>query len=233
MKFLIFFLGSAVGSFFNLFFSRREKNEDFIWKSSYCQNCKRKLKMLDMIPIISFLIYRGHSKYCKCKIPIDILIFEAIYGLIFISFYLIYGLNLNFLLRALEFSLLFLVGYCDFKTGFIYLLDLIFLLSLQIIYKIINGEQILVSCKYAIILGLIFAFIVILTGAMGLGDLEFAFVGGFFAYSYLDILEIFTISFVGAAIVGLFLIFISKKTIKDTIAFGPYIAMAIFLQIFS
>ncbi|MEQ2629067.1 prepilin peptidase [Peptoniphilus lacrimalis] len=231
MYFLIFILGTCFGSFFNLFFTRREIKEDFIFKASYCLNCNKKLKFWNMIPIYSYIKLKGRCAYCKTKLPLDLLIFEITYGLIFLVSFFFYGLSVNFIIRALELSILFLVSYCDFKTTYIYCMDIIFLIILQILYIILNQGELLQSLKFALIISFIFLIIIILTRQMGLGDMQLAFVSGLFANTYMDLLKIFTLSFVSGAIFAIFLIIFYKKGLKAQMPFGPFIAIAILFQL--
>lgn len=142
-----------------------------------------------------------------------------------------YGLSVNFIIRALELSILFLVSYCDFKTTYIYSMDIIFLIILQILFMILNHGELLQSLKFALIISFIFLIIIILTRQMGLGDMQLAFVSGLFANSYMDLLKIFTLSFVSGAIFAIFLIIFYKKGLKTQMPFGPFIAIAILFQL--
>ena len=194
-------------------------------------NCNKKLKFWNMIPIYSYIKLKGRCAYCKTKLPLDLLTFEITYGLIFLVSFFFYGLSVNFIIRALEVSILFLVSYCDFKTTYIYSMDIIFLIILQILFIILNHGEVLQSLKFALIISFIFLIIIILTRQMGLGDMQLAFVSGLFANSYMDLLKIFTLSFVSGAIFAIFLIIFYKKGLKTQMPFGPFIAIAILFQL--
>ena len=43
----------------------------------YCPVCKSKLRLTDQIPIFAYLFNHGKCRYCKCKIEIWEIIFEA------------------------------------------------------------------------------------------------------------------------------------------------------------
>lgn len=229
--FLIFILGASFGSFFSLFYRRRERGEDFILKKSYCETCFQKLNFLDLVPIFSYIKNRGTCKYCGSKIPIDLLYFEIIYGLIFLLTLSLYGLTINFIIRSIEVSLLFLISYTDLKTGYIYTMDNVFLFILEIVFQLINKINIFASLKFGLIFFGIFLFIHLLTRAMGFGDVELSLVGGLFARDFYSLLRIFTSSFTLAACFGLILIFFRKKSLKESLPFGPFLALGILIEI--
>ena len=56
--FAFFILGTLLGSFYTVVGTRLPKNEDFIKTRSYCDNCHHKLSLLDMIPIVSYLLLK-------------------------------------------------------------------------------------------------------------------------------------------------------------------------------
>ncbi|MBC8385196.1 MAG: prepilin peptidase, partial [Candidatus Cloacimonetes bacterium] len=59
--FLIFIIlfGAALGSFFNVCIYRIPNKKSIIFPSSFCPVCKKKIKPVHNIPIISFLVLRG------------------------------------------------------------------------------------------------------------------------------------------------------------------------------
>lgn len=66
---------------------------------------------------------------------------------------------------------------------------------------------------------------------MGFGDVKFAFVIGFFLQLIAGLFAIY-FAFVGGAIFGTFLVFLKKKKFKDSIAFGPFLALGFAVMIF-
>jgi len=91
---LIFIFGLCVGSFLNVLIDRIPKNEQVFKGRSYCDNCKRKLKWYDMIPVTSFLFLRRKCRYCHSPISFYYPLVEILTGIIFICVYF-YVLKLN------------------------------------------------------------------------------------------------------------------------------------------
>ena len=84
MKYLLMFIiGTIFGSFYNVVGFRIPKNESIIFPPSHCPKCNKRLKTLELIPIISFIMQKGKCKNCNQKIGIFYPIFELITGLLF------------------------------------------------------------------------------------------------------------------------------------------------------
>ena len=89
--FLIFMTGSSFGSFLHVCLSR----SGWLTGRSRCDNCGYILKWYDLIPVFSYLIYRGKCRKCKIKISSSHFVSEVMMGASFLcSFF--YFKNLGF-----------------------------------------------------------------------------------------------------------------------------------------
>lgn len=87
----IFFLGASLASFLNASIYRIEKKykyPDIIKSKSHCENCKKELSWVELIPIIGYLIIKGKCKNCQDRINIYYPISEFVLGTIFLLFFL-------------------------------------------------------------------------------------------------------------------------------------------------
>lgn len=91
---MIFIMGTVFGSFFTLAVYRIPLKKDITHERSFCPNCNHKLGFWDMIPILSYICFRGKCRYCGEKIRIRYLILEVLSGLVFLIEYI--ALNLHF-----------------------------------------------------------------------------------------------------------------------------------------
>lgn len=228
---LIILLGASFGSFVNLFIYRRENSIDFVLRPSFCENCNKKIKKLDLIPIFSYIFLRGRCRYCKNKIRVSVFIFEILSAVLFLFSFCKYRISLNFVITSFELLMLLAIGYVDFKTEYIYRMDVVILFILEFVFKIYNKLNFLNALIGAGCVFIIIFLIIIITNAMGYGDLELFFVVGFIS-SLEEILFIFTLIFSFAAVASIILIILKKKTKKDYIALGPYISLGTMLMIF-
>lgn len=82
---VLFFLGTSVGSFLNVFEMRLWSEDDIVKKPSHCPKCKQKLKALDLIPIFSFALLGGKCRYCETKVSWQYPIIEFLSGMLFFA----------------------------------------------------------------------------------------------------------------------------------------------------
>lgn len=107
------------------------------------------------------------------------------------------------------------------------LLLIIGLASLK--FHIFNFAQYLIGLLVGF--GLFFILYLLFPKGIGFGDVKLAGAIGLFLGFKLTILAIL-LSFFSGAIVGLFLIAIGKKTMKDPIPFGPFLAFGAIFSMF-
>lgn len=98
MEFIIycfaFIMGTFFGSFFTLAVYRIPLGLDILHEHSFCPNCNSKLRIRDLIPVLSFLFLGGKCRYCGEKVRIRYLALEVLSGLVFLLFTV--SLNINF-----------------------------------------------------------------------------------------------------------------------------------------
>ncbi len=66
-----------------------------VFPSSFCPNCKSKIKFYDNIPIISYILLKGKCRICKIKIPLRYFIVEILMASLFSFSYLKFNFSLN------------------------------------------------------------------------------------------------------------------------------------------
>ncbi|MCL5409930.1 MAG: prepilin peptidase [Patescibacteria group bacterium] len=81
MWLLGFVLGTILGSFAKATSDRIQEKVSFK-KRSYCQSCKKTLRWYDLFPVFSFLILRGHCRFCHRKIPLGNFLAELVMGIL-------------------------------------------------------------------------------------------------------------------------------------------------------
>ena len=93
---MIFVIGLVLGSFYNVLGYRLPKKESIVFPSSHCPNCNHKLKLFDLIPVLSYLFLKGKCRYCKKKISALYPIIELLTALLFTLSYYLYGFSYEF-----------------------------------------------------------------------------------------------------------------------------------------
>lgn len=68
--------GLVLGSFFNVVIWRVPRGESIVSPPSHCPSCGRRIKAIENIPILSYLILRGRCRGCGSGIPVRYLLVE-------------------------------------------------------------------------------------------------------------------------------------------------------------
>lgn len=92
MILLYFIVGLVLASFINASAYRLRKGfrlKDFVIRPSHCEKCKRDLRWFDLIPVLSYLIFKGRCSQCKAPVYWYYPISELVLGISFAS--LFYG----------------------------------------------------------------------------------------------------------------------------------------------
>mgnify|MGYP001365179150 CR=1 FL=1 len=84
-------LGGVFGSFANCMRYRIPRGQSLRYPPSKCDACHRQLRIIDLIPVISYLILRGKCRVCHTKIGISSLIVEILYTMLCVGIVWIYG----------------------------------------------------------------------------------------------------------------------------------------------
>lgn len=80
---LLFVLGTLVGSFLNVCIWRLPRHESVAHPPSHCPSCNTRLRALDLIPLWSQFLLRGHCRYCGAKFSWRYFGIELLTGLLF------------------------------------------------------------------------------------------------------------------------------------------------------
>lgn len=226
---LVFLFGGSLGSFYKVFVERRERGEDFIFSRSHCDSCKKTLKFYEMIPVFSYIFLNGKCSSCGERIGRENFYLEVLTSFLALLVFMRYKISLETLIVIVILIIAFFIGIIDYKTGYIYNIDLLILLFFVIIYKIFIIGGLVNSLKYSLGMGLIFFLIYFASKTMGLGDVYYSFIMGLLANNLYEAFVLFRDSFISAGLISLILILFKKKTFKDSIAFGPFMTVAIII----
>ncbi len=229
---LIFILGLLIGSFLNVCIYRIPINQSIIFPPSHCTNCKTRLKPMDLIPVLSYLMYKGECRYCGEKISLQYPFIEILNGLIYILIFINFGYSIDFIFHCILSSLLIVIGFIDYKHTIIPDGLIIFGLIVGLVYRFILPLFLKLEIPWVdSILGLLigggfFLLIAIVSnGSMGGGDIKLMGMLGFFL-GFKKIIMVTFLSFFIGAIFTLPLLLSKKKSRKDMIPFGPFIALS-------
>ncbi len=86
----LFAVGSCVGSFLNVVIWRLPRGESLSYPPSHCPKCNQRLKWYDNIPVIGWIKLGGKCRFCREPISPRYPIIEAITGLLFVFYYVMF-----------------------------------------------------------------------------------------------------------------------------------------------
>lgn len=246
----VFLLGASIGSFLSVVLYRvKNGKKGIIFGQSICPQCKKRLVIIDMIPIASYVLLRGKCRHCKKSISPYYFFLELITGLALLATYLkfpflIWLLNetpipdLDMLLKFVFFALYgcFFVAifFYDLQTKKIPDIFLFPLIAIATLGTLLIGTPNITSAIIAIVAALIIfgGQILISKGKwLGEGDLYIAIAMAIILGWEKFILFVALSYFVGT-ITTIPLLTTKKATLKTAIAFGPFMVLAGFMCIF-
>ncbi|MFH1561735.1 MAG: prepilin peptidase [Patescibacteria group bacterium] len=227
---LVAVVGLALGSFLNVLVGRFEKKQTSLTGRSYCDSCSRQLLWWENIPLLSFLFLRGKCRTCHQSIPFRYFLVELTTGLMFLFLFWRYWLAgwPVFLYLAIAWCLLaiFLFDW-DYQIIPDRLVVALLVLTVPLVFQsglLLNNLLVgLIAFGF-----LLFLHLITKGKGMGLGDVKLAFFIGFFL-GFPRTIWAFYIAFLTGAVLGVILILLKRKKFGQTIAFGPFLILGVFL----
>lgn len=232
---LIIVLGLVIGSFLNVCIHRIPREESIAFPPSHCTSCNHKLSYLDLVPVISYIFLRGKCRYCGEKISIRYPLIECLNGIFYLLIYLKFGVTLITIKYCIFVSFLIVISMIDFDTQYVFtsttilsgIIGIVFILTQYFMHE--NGVLNLILG--GLIGGGIIGLIVFLTKGMGEGDIEIAVVCGLFLGTKAIMLGLFLAIILGG-IIGIIIVLLKLKKLKEKMAFGPFIAVGSIISMF-
>lgn len=243
---ILLLLGLAFGSFITALTWRLHENKDFVTGRSQCESCGHQLGVLDLIPVVSWLILRGRCRYCKKQFGWDNPVIELSTAAAFIISYIYWPLDFagwqawaSFILWLIYVVMLIALLVYDLRWMLLPNKLVFPLIGLAIVDVIIrfsasgnfNGFDVLQHVLFgAIVLsGFYWLLYTVSKGKwIGFGDVKLGLFMGILLGWKLSLLMLFLSNIVGFFIVvpGLLM---GKLNGKSRIPFGPFLIIAFFI----
>lgn len=112
---LFVLLGLSVGSFVNLCIDRLPADQSILRPGSHCQLCERRLRVPDLIPVISYVLLRGRCRYCGSTIGLRSPLVEAATAIIFAFLYWNYDWSVQLGISLFYAALFIIIIVIDFE----------------------------------------------------------------------------------------------------------------------
>lgn len=200
-----------------------------------CSKCNIKLKILDLIPVISFLSKKSKCRYCNKKIFNRYPLIELINIFLYLLIYFKFGFTLELIGYSILCSILIIVAIIDYHYQVIPDTLNIFSLVCAIAFHTVRTANISDFIQYLIGFliggGFLLLIAIITHGGMGGGDIKLMAVLGLWLGWEFTIIILFLSFIIGGIISVLFILFKLKRR-KDMIPFGPFIVLSTLITIF-
>ncbi|HEX4435626.1 MAG TPA: prepilin peptidase [Solirubrobacteraceae bacterium] len=227
--------GAIIGSFLNVVAYRLPRHESLITPASHCPRCDTPVKPYDNIPVLSWLLLRGHCRSCGESISVRYPLVEFITGVLCLGAVLVGGPAAKIVLAL----------------GLILLVVPIALIDLE--HRLIPNRLTYPGAIFALVVGLAldpggeptrliaaaaaggFLLMAALAypGGMGIGDVKLAGMMGLFLGSAVApalLVALLSGTVLGAAVLARKGVAVGRKT---KIPFGPFLALGAVVAVFA
>ncbi|MBI4215972.1 MAG: prepilin peptidase [Chloroflexi bacterium] len=228
---LVFLFGAALGSFLNVVIDRIPAGRSLLSPPSHCDSCQRRLGVLELVPILSYLALRGRCRHCGAAIPRRILLVELGTGAMLLWLWAILGLGPLFLRAAFCWSALLVLSIIDLKTGLLPDRIIFPVSAVALITSSLWGPGPLMTLAGGLA-GFLILFVpaILSRGSMGWGDVKMAGMLGLMAGFPLVLLSL-ALGSISGGLFAAFLLLSRRRGRKDPMPFGPFLAFGTALSL--
>lgn len=246
--------GLAIGSFLNVVIHRLPRMMDAEWRAqcaelegkkspetdvynlwtprSHCPACKAQLRVVDNIPLVSYLRLRGKCAHCGAPISARYPVVEALTALLSATVAWRFGFGAAGLLAMVFVWILIAASFIDADTTLLpdsLTLPLLWLGLLANVWGVFAPlpEAVIGAAAGYLVLWSIYWLFKLATGKEGMGYGDFKLLAALGAWmGWKMLLPIILLSSVVGAAVGVVLIALARRGREIPIPFGPYLAAA-------
>ncbi len=212
--------------------TKKKELFNLITPSSHCPFCKHKIKIIENIPLLSYLFLGGKCSNCKEKISLRYPVIEFISAISACIVAHFFGVSIQaFFAICLTWALIAL-STIDLDTRYLPdditlpLLWLGIILNIFNIFTDINSSILGAVFGYGI-LWIVYFLFKLITGKIGMGHGDFKLLAVFGAwFGWQNLTSIIILSSITAILVASFLIINKSYDKNKGIPFGPYLAFA-------
>ena len=224
-------VGLVIGSFLNVVIWRVPRHESLVRPGSHCPACGAAIRWHDNIPVASWLLLRGRCRGCGTHISVRYPLVEAITGVAFVLAFIRLGVAWELLVAWFFIAAMVAVAFIDYDHMIIPTRIVLPGTVIGLVASVaLHPQQWWVYLAGSLGAGaFMFALAMIWSGGMGPGDIRMAVFMGAVLGKYV-ILALF-FAFVLGGLVGGYLILSRRRSRKDKIPFGPYLALGSVLAV--
>ena len=220
-------LGAIMGSFLNVVVYRLPRHESLVTPASHCPRCGTPVKPYDNIPVLSWLLLRGHCRSCGESISVRYPLVELMTGALCIGAVLAGDTTADVVLGITLILLVVPIALIDLEHRIIpnRLTLLGAVLALAIGTALDPSGEIARLIAAAAAGGFLLIAALVYPGGMGMGDVKLAAMMGLFLGS--AVAPALFIALITGTAVGI--VIIARKGAaagrKTAVPFGPFLAL--------
>ncbi|WP_433945230.1 prepilin peptidase [Paenibacillus sp. SN-8-1] len=220
----LFALGLILGSFYNVVGLRVPVGESIVRPPSSCPKCGTRLKVRDLIPVVSYVLSLGKCRHCGSHVSPLYPLGELVTGILFVLVYLSYGITLETVIGLVLVSAAVVISVSDLRYMLIPNRILVALAPVFLLLRLLNPvDSVWMHLWGALAGGGILLLIVILSrGGMGMGDVKLMILLGWVLGLY-PMIPTFILACLMGSIVGGVLLLSRVIKPKQPIPFGPFL----------
>lgn len=215
---------------------------------SFCPKCKAQLRWFHNIPVLSWLFLGGRCGFCKAGIPVRYPAIELLSAFFCILSFLKFGFTSTAVLVYIFCCALIVISFIDYD--FYIIPDIISLPATLIGFIVAGLNQFYILFSPPVVSGFLDALYGVAAGAgflfivaeiyfrlrkkegLGMGDVKLLAMSGAFFGPTCALYTIFIGSLLGS-VLGVVLLLARAKKLSQEIPFGPYLALATILYLFT
>lgn len=227
-------VGLSFGTFFNVVADRLPQGMSLVFPASHCPTCKHPIAVRDNIPVFSFIWLRGKCRYCAAPIPKRVPIVEAGTAVLFAIAVARFDVSVEAAVVLVSVGIFLVIAIIDYDTRLIpnVLVGPGLVVALAL-FPFGPGSEWEVGEAYirtfagaASGFGLLLSVYLVaqfMGSAMGAGDVKLAALIGA-ATGFPDMFGALLLGFVGGGVISIYLMVVHKRSRKEAIPFGPFLA---------
>jgi leader peptidase (prepilin peptidase)/N-methyltransferase len=228
-------MGAIFGSFLNVVAYRLPRHESIVLPASHCTQCGSPVKPYDNIPVLSFLLLRGHCRSCDAPISVRYPLVEALTGALCAGAVLAHGSAAGIALSIVLILLVVPAALIDLEHRIIpnkiTALGAVLALGIGLALDPAGEPGRLIAGAGAG--GFLLAAALAYPGGMGMGDVKLAGMMGLFLGA--AVAPAILIALVSGVLLGALVIARkgAQQGRKTAIPFGPFLALGALVGIFA
>lgn len=232
------FLGAVVGSFLNVCIRRIPLQESIILPGSHCPQCRTPIRVLDNIPLLSWVLLRGHCRACGEPIGARYPLVEALSAVAAVALYVRFGETPALAVAALFTAAMIVITFIDLDH--LIIPDVISLpgIAVGFVLALFGLGPSWQNSLAGILVGGGFLWVVAegyyrLTGREGMGGGDIKLLGMIGAFlGWQSVFLVLLLSSISGSVFGGALMLIRGADSKVAIPFGPFLALGGMIALF-